>query len=115
MLATIELNDCFSRPEEINQGKDSRSVSVDTLSCSEEEDDMTHISPKLSCPPKDILHYREDLPTPSLNLDDSIGDDLGLTDGRHSCAASFTMFRLQYILAYIGIMLADGLQGTRIC
>jgi hypothetical protein len=25
--------------------------------------------------------------------------------------SSFTIFRLQYILAYIGIMLADGLQG----
>jgi len=73
-MVTIELNDCFSRPE-INQGNDNRSLSVDTLSCSEEEDDMTHISRKLSCPAKDIMHYREVLPTPSLNLDDSIGDE----------------------------------------
>ena len=56
----------------------------------------------------------------SLELDDYMSyargnvyhDEKFEADPTSSMPKDFAMFRLQYILAYIGIMLADGLQGV---
>ena len=81
------------------------------LSWSHYSEDSILTNPKSSFPSTIALILSALQQLPLINKGFELRQETGVIEEGSAMFSSFTRFRLQYILAYMSIMLADGLQG----